>query len=117
MRICVDLDGTICSISKDGHYAEASVLPGSIESLKKLQNEGHFIIIYTARRMRTHRGDPIAAEEEIGDITREWLSVNGVPFDELIFGKPYAHVYIDDLAVEHSSWVETLENIACIRER
>ncbi len=98
-RICIDLDGTICTLqNKQGDYENATPLPGAIETINRLYDEGHYIIIYTARRMRTCAGDVQKVIAMVGDVTRAWLVRHGVKHHELIFGKPYAHLYIDDLA-------------------
>jgi histidinol phosphatase-like enzyme len=45
--IYVDIDGTICTISKP--YSDAKPIPEHIEKINKLYDEGHQIIYYTAR--------------------------------------------------------------------
>ena len=60
---------------------------------------GHHIIIYTARRMRTHKGNVGSIVKDIAAVTLDTLSKYKIPYDELFFGKPYAHYYIDDLGV------------------
>jgi len=102
--VCIDLDGTICELAPDGDYANACPVPGAREALSELRSRGAYIIIYTARRMRTHNGDVGRVIEEIGDLTRSWLQQHGIPYDEIVFGKPYAHVYIDDLAHRFERW-------------
>jgi hypothetical protein len=42
----------------------------------------------------------------VGKITLDWLSKYEVPYDEIIFGKPWADVYIDDNAMRFNSWDE-----------
>ena len=59
----------------------------------------HYIIIQTARRMKTHRGNVGAIISDIGYITLETLKKFNIPYHELLFGKPYADIYVDDLAV------------------
>lgn len=49
--------------------------------------------------MRTHSGNVGAVIADIGAITINSLAQYGIPYDELIFGKPWADVYVDDLAV------------------
>lgn len=117
MRVCVDLDGTICALSPDGDYAHARLLPGAREALRELRRRGAHIIIYTARRMRTHNGDVAKVCAEIGDLTRRWLREQDVPYDELVFGKPYAHVYIDDLAHRFDGWGGLPERLLATWER
>ena len=104
MRVCIDLDGTICQLTPTGDYANAQPIPGARDALLELRTRGAYIIIYTARRMRTHNGDVGKVLEEIGDLTREWLKRHDIPYHEIVFGKPYAHVYIDDLAHRFETW-------------
>lgn len=104
MRVCVDLDGTICELTADGDYANARPVPGAREALAELRRRGAYIIIYTARRMRTHDGDVGKVIEEIGDLTRAWLRRHAIAYDEIVFGKPYAQIYIDDLAHRFKRW-------------
>lgn len=49
--------------------------------------------------MRTHCGNIGAVVRDIGMITMQQLADLGIEYDELHFGKPWAHLYIDDLAV------------------
>ena len=104
LRVCVDLDGTICELASNGDYAGVRPQPGAREALCELKRQGAYIIIYTARRMRTHGGDVAKVMGEVGDLTRVWLRKEGIPYDELVFGEPYAHVYIDDLAHRFDGW-------------
>ena len=50
--------------------------------------------------MLTHNGNLENIINDVGEITKEWLSNNNVKYDELHFGKPYADYYVDDKAVE-----------------
>ena len=117
MRIVVDLDGTICPIKQDGQsYADLKPLPQAIERLNQLKEAGHYIIIQTARNMRTQQGNLGKVMQNIGKITLDWLAKYEVPYDEIYFGKPNGHVYLDDRAFRFESWdsitVNSLENIA-----
>ena len=49
--------------------------------------------------MRTHNGNVGAVIADVGGVTIASLAKYGIPYDELSFGKPYAHIYVDDLAV------------------
>lgn len=107
-RICLDLDGTICTLrSEKGDYANAEPNAGAIETINRWHDDGHHIIIFTARRMRTHEGDVQKVILDVGKLTVDWLERHGVRYHELIFGKPYAHVYVDDLALRYEGdWDE-----------
>ena len=53
--------------------------------------------------------------EKIGKITEDWLQKWNVPYDELVFGKPYADIYIDDLGIEFSTKEKLDEKIKSIQ--
>lgn len=105
MRIVIDLDGTICELRK-GAETYADVLPraGAAKKLEALKAAGHRIIIHTARHMKTCEGDVEKVIEKIGKPTEAWLAKHKIPYDELLFGKPYGDLYIDDLAHAFTSW-------------
>ena len=75
MRICIDVDGTIC-ITKAAHesYADATPMPGAIDAIKKLKDAGHYIIIATARGMKTYESNlgRIVANQSV--ILIDWLN-------------------------------------------
>ncbi len=108
MRICIDFDGVICQLkqSDSDSYEHLKPMPGAVEKLTQLKQSGHYLIIYTARRMKTHQGNLGAVIADIGRITIDWLDKNQVPYDEIYFGKPWADIYIDDNAYRFQAWAE-----------
>ena len=105
MRICIDLDGVICRLRNAGEtYADVEPVPGAAEALRRLRAEGHYIIIYSARHMKTCEGNVGKVLARQGAITLEWLARHGIEYDEIHFGKPHADIYIDDNAVRFESW-------------
>lgn len=99
-RFCFDLDNTLVTAPKiKGDYSTVEPIEEVINCVKKLKNAGHKIIIYTARRMKTHSGNIGSVFADIGSVTLETLDRFGIPFDEVYFGKPYADFYIDDLMI------------------
>ena len=99
-RICFDLDNTLVSYPKViGDYTTVKPIQKNIDFLKYLKTFGHTIIIYTARRMKTHGGNLGKTLCDIGKITFDTLDNFNIPYDEIYFGKPYADIYIDDLAL------------------
>lgn len=100
-RFSVDLDHTLVSAPQvPGDYKSCLPIPENIELVRSLHAAGHYIIIATARRMRTHKGNTSAVVADIGALTLRQLEDYGVPYDEIHFGKPHAHFYVDDLAVD-----------------
>ncbi|PHH66332.1 hypothetical protein CDD82_1550 [Ophiocordyceps australis] len=99
-RFCFDLDGTLVGFpTVPGDYSTCPPITKNIRLLQELFKAGHHIIIQTARRMRTHNGNVGSVIADIGAVTFAQLAKYEIPFNEINFGKPYAHVYIDDLAV------------------
>ena len=92
MRLIIDLDGTICSEEKQFSRALAKPLPGSAPFIQKLKQQGHTVIIYSARTWAEY------------EMTVEWLNSNLIPFDQLILGKPIGDYWIDDRAIKFESW-------------
>ena len=99
-RICFDLDNTLVTFPViPNDYSSVKPIKKNIELLKYLKKFNNTIIIYTARRMRTHKGNVGKIIADIGKITFETLDKFDIPYDEIYFGKPNADFYIDDLAV------------------
>lgn len=120
LRICIDLDGTICSIKKENEtYADVKVLTGAKAFIDELKKEGHTIIIHTARNMQTQGHNVGRVMKNIGKITLDWLDKNEIQYDEIFFGKPNADITIDDRVFKFSSWNEIDKNelINCAKER
>ncbi len=69
-RIVIDFDGVICEIKQpDESYTDVKPKKGAISGMKRLKNEGHYLIIYTARHMKTCNGDVGKVISKIGKIT------------------------------------------------
>lgn len=103
-RIVFDLDHTICFPNDEKtdtveKYWLASPNVKVINKIILLKSRGAYIIIHTARRMRTHKGNVQNVILDVGKITQGWLESYNVPYDELVFGKPDADLYIDDKAI------------------
>ena len=105
MRICIDLDGVICRFKQgEETYADVAPVPGAVEKLRALRAAGHYIIIHSARHMKTCNGNVGQVIARQGATTLDWLARHGVEYDEIHFGKPHAEVYIDDNALRFESW-------------
>jgi capsule biosynthesis phosphatase len=99
-RFCFDLDNTLVTYPKiPGDYSSVEPIKRNIDYLKFLKDQGNHIIIYTARRMKTHKGNVGGILADVGKITLETLERFDIPYDEIFFGKPHADFYIDDLGV------------------
>jgi uncharacterized HAD superfamily protein len=99
MQIVIDMDGTICTEEKTYSRALAKPLPGAVENINKLYDEGHIVLIYSARTWMEY------------EMTYDWLCKYNIKFHQLILGKPIGDVWIDDRAINFKSWASASEDI------
>ena len=100
LRICFDLDNTLVTYPTiPNDYSSVKPVNSAIALVNQLKKDGHEIIIHTARRMTTHNNNVGKVIKDIAMVTLTTLDKFGIPYDELIFGKPIADIYIDDRAI------------------
>ena len=108
MRICLDIDGTICEVrGKADDYAAVRPLPQAAERIRSLRAAGHYVILATARHMQTCGSNVGMVVARQAQTLIGWLARHGIEYDELWFGKPHADLYVDDKALPFSgNWDE-----------
>ncbi len=89
--ICCDIDGVIAAIVPGNDYNLSTPREDGIAHVRRLYEQGHRIILFTARGTMTGINWRETTEKQM----REW----GVPYHELHFGKPAADYYVDDRAL------------------
>jgi len=94
VRIAIDFDGTIHQHTPGQKPKFQDAVPGAVVSIKALREEGHEVIVYTAR-------------EDLAGI-REWLRVRGLGDLEVTNRKPLAWRYVDDRAIRFEDWDQAL---------
>lgn len=98
-----DLDGTICPIKKpDENYEDLIPFQEVVEKMKEIKKEGFNILIFTARNMKTYDGNLGLINANTAKIIMNWLDKWQIPYDEIIYGKPWPGkngFYVDDRAV------------------
>jgi capsule biosynthesis phosphatase len=100
LRFVFDLDNTLGTAPHvKGDYTTCEPILHTIEYLRQVKAQGHTVVIATARRMRTHKHNVAAVVADIGKLTMDWLEKHDIPYDEIFFGKPWGHFYVDDLAI------------------
>jgi hypothetical protein len=85
--VVVDMDGVICEERPTFERSLAKPLRDARDRLAAMRDDGHRIIIHTARSW-----------SELA-MTEEWLYEHGIVYDQLVMGKPVADVVVDDRAV------------------
>lgn len=104
MIICLDLDGTICETDEtlplDHRYHKAVVKPAMKHLVKRLYDEGHTIIIETARGSTANGVFGYFKRKKLTKLTYNQLKDWKVPYHQLRVGvKIPADMYIDDKCV------------------
>lgn len=100
MQIIIDMDGTICTEEKTYSRCLAEPKSGAVESINTLYDQGHTIIIYSARTWMEF------------EMTSAWLRQYGIKYHQLVMGKPIGDVWIDDRAVSFKdNWSEIVTNL------
>ncbi len=110
LRICFDLDNTLVKYRLPGEkYSDCVPIQEMVDLLKRFHEEGHVIIIHTARGMATAKQNHGASLSRVGKDTFDILDKFNIPYDEIFFGKPNADLYIDDKA--HNPYVDIYNSI------
>ena len=119
-----DIDGTLCPIKKkDEKYEDLVPYPEMLEKLNYYKENGARIILYTSRNMNTYKGNIGLINANTAKVVLEWLDKWDIPYDEIIYGKPWpGHngFYVDDRTVRPDEFLnktaEELKEI-CIKSR
>lgn len=111
--LVVDIDGTLCDVKSAGQsYSELVPRAPMIAKLREYQARGYRILLYTARNMRTYQGNLGLINKHTAPVLIEWLARWDIPYDELLFGKPWPRsngFYIDDRAVRPDEFLRLSE--------
>jgi len=92
MVILIDIDGTICTEERPFDRPLAQPLPGALESVSRFVQDGHTVVLWTARGWDQYR------------VTKTWLDEHHFQYDQLLMGKPIANLIIDDRARHFTGW-------------
>jgi capsule biosynthesis phosphatase len=111
--LVVDIDGTLCEIkSASQSYAELKPHQPIIEKLREYQAKGYRILLFTSRNMKTYSSNLGLINKHTAPVLFEWLAKWDVPYDEILFGKPWPRnkgFYIDDRAVRPDEFLNLSE--------
>ena len=98
-----DIDGTICPIKgKNENYEDLVPYKEIVEKIRYYHDNGARIILFTSRNMNSYNGNIGVINKKTAKILLEWLDRWDIPYDEILFGKPWpGHngFYVDDRTV------------------
>mgnify|MGYP003120930605 CR=1 FL=1 len=95
-----DIDGTICTKTKDGSYTDINPIEVRIRMINRLFDSDNIIILNTARGMGRTSNNPTMAKKLFYDLTIKQLSNWGVKYHKIFMGKPSGDFYIDDKGIK-----------------
>ncbi|MBQ7463661.1 MAG: capsular biosynthesis protein [Lachnospiraceae bacterium] len=115
----LDVDGTLCPIKKpDERYEDLVPYENMLEKLRFYKERGAKIVLFTSRNMNSYNGNIGLINKNTARILQEWLDKWDIPYDEIIYGKPWPGkkgFYIDDRTVRPDEFlnldVDKLEEI------
>ena len=111
---CFDLDGVICKNVKYKNsnlinYNKSKPIHSAIRAINKLYDNGHTIVIYTARGMTRYKGNVSTIKKKLNRITTNSLKFWKLKYHKLIFGKIFYDYIIDDKSVDYSkNWIKNI---------
>ena len=97
MIIYIDIDDTICNSPHKPDYNESTPIEENIKKANSLYDQGHTIVYWTARGTQTGI--------DWRDVTEKQFQTWGVKYHEIVFGKPYYDLFIDDKNLNTKDWI------------
>lgn len=118
MRLIVDVDGTLTHDDSSVPYSERLPRNGVIARVNALHALGARIVIYSARNMRTYKGNVGLINKNTLPVLMGWLERHGICYDEIHMGKPWCGTdgfYIQSRSIRPDSFVALpVEQIAAM---
>ena len=113
-----DIDGTLCPIKKEAeHYEDLIPYAHMIDRLRWYHDRGAKIILFTSRNMNTYKGNLGQINANTAKILLAWLEKWDIPFDELLYGKPWPGkngFYVDDRSIRPDEFLKlNLDELEC----
>jgi capsule biosynthesis phosphatase len=112
--LVVDIDGTLCSL-KQSHESYQDLVPNLpvVQKLREYHAKGYRILLFTSRNMRTYDNNLGLINKHTAPILMDWLNKWDIPYDEILFGKPWPRkkgFYIDDRAIRPDEFLRLSED-------
>tara|TARA_Y200000002_G_C22231296_1_gene475724 strand:- start:153 stop:539 length:387 start_codon:yes stop_codon:yes gene_type:complete len=108
--IVIDIDGTLCPIKKKTeNYEDLIPFKSVVKKIEEYRAEGFYIILFTARNMRTYDGNLGLINANTSKKIILWLEKHKIIYDEIYFGKPWpgeGGFYVDDRTIRPSEFIK-----------
>ncbi len=110
LTFIVDIDGTLCPIKKaDEQYENIIPHKNMVHRLHEYHKMGARIVLFTSRNMNTYDGNIGLINAHTAKILLSWLDKWQIPYDEIIYGKPWPGqhgFYVDDRSVRPDEFLK-----------
>lgn len=110
MTFIFDIDGTICPIKqKNEKYEDLIPYKEIVDKLNGYHDNGARIVLFTSRNMNSYGGNIGLINKNTAKILLEWLDKWQIPYDEIVYGKPWpGHngFYVDDRSVRPDEFLK-----------
>lgn len=105
-----DIDGTICPIRQKGEaYQDLVPYKNIVEKIRFYKQNGAKIVLFTSRNMNSYNGNLGLINKNTAKVLLEWLDKWEIPYDEILYGKPWpGHngFYVDDRTVRPDEFLQ-----------
>jgi capsule biosynthesis phosphatase len=108
--IVFDVDDTILK-TQDRDYENSRPKMEVIEGIRALKKAGWRIVLHTARGQGRSGGNIEAVRDQVTKEIEDFCEKFQVPYDELILGKVWAHLYVDDKAMKPEEFAAKFQKI------
>lgn len=110
LTFCFDVDGTLCPIKKkEEEYIDLVPYKDMLDKLKEYKEGGAKIVLFTSRNMNSYNGNIGLINANTAKVLLKWLEKWEIPYDEIIYGKPWpGHkgFYVDDRTVRPDEFLK-----------
>ena len=107
----IDVDNTLSIHDATSEYQFHKPIDEMILKVNKMYDEGHTIILFSARGMRSNDFDLQKIEQNVRPTLETWLNKHKVKYHSLVLGKPWGEnvVYIDDRSMRPDEFLSGKE--------
>lgn len=110
LKIIMDIDGTLCPVrKKDEKYEDLVPFSEILQQLKFYKKNGAYIVLFTSRNVNSYEGNIGLINANTAKILLGWLEKWEIPYDEIIYGKPWpGHngFYVDDRSIRPDEFLK-----------